>query len=269
MPLRPFSVWSCTLPIAIFTRYLCPPALRTLCSAFLVAHVPVFVWGIFDIRLGFFCRCLLRNARKKELIALSFDDGPDPALTPEVLRLLERYGAHATFFVVGKHAAQHPHLVRRAYDAGHTIACHDYHHDIRSNFRMTGALVRDIGAAREVIYRCIGRRTLLYRPPVGLTNPHTGRALETLGMQCVGWSRGAGDRGNTNRRAFRRFPEMARGGEIVLLHDILPKIEHKSAFLGALESLLARAASCNLRLVGVDHLLEINAYAPEKTEGDR
>jgi peptidoglycan/xylan/chitin deacetylase (PgdA/CDA1 family) len=239
------------------------PALRPLSSALLAAHGAVLGWGIASIQSCFFGPVLLRNPQQPDSIALTFDDGPDPTLTPLILKLLDEYGFCATFFVIGTRVQQHPQLVREAFNRGHTIGCHDWDHSPLSNVRTTAPLLRDIGRACSSIQEVIARRPLLYRPPVGLTNPHTHRALRALSMHCVGWSKSGRERGNRSRSGVARIGGLAAGGEMVLLHDSLPREELKREVLNALRELFDAIAARKLKTVTVAQLCGVNAYAPQ------
>jgi peptidoglycan/xylan/chitin deacetylase (PgdA/CDA1 family) len=253
------TIWCLTLAATLCLWLLLPP-LRTLLGALLVLHGLILVWGVADLRSQFFVRALCRGPRGSRRIALTFDDGPDPALTPEVLDTLRRCGMKATFFVVGRRAERYPDLVKRAAAEGHTIVCHDLHHGVWSNFRLAGSLTRDIGEAREIIRRIIGAAPLLYRPPVGLTNPHTGIALARLGMQCIGWSRSVGDRGNRIAGRLKRIPSLAGPGEVVMLHDVLPRPGLKAEVLAQIDALCASVQEQGLTAVGVAELFGVAAY---------
>lgn len=213
------------------------PQYRYLFLAFLLLHIPVLIWGIIDIRNSFFCPAFCHKKGEKTAIALTFDDGPDPQITPQILELLGRFGYTATFFVIARKAERHPEIIHRIIDEGHTIACHDLDHRYTSNFRLTAAMVREIGEAREILRRITGKTVRLYRPPVGLTNPHLKAALEKLDMECIGWSGSVRDGGNRFRKTFRLIPELARPGSVVLLHDTIPDPEIRDEFLVQLEKL--------------------------------
>lgn len=230
------------------------------CLLLLFAHLAIFSWAVVDFRLPFFMRVFYRSPAGEQRIALTFDDGPDPQLTEQVLDLLKRYNCRATFFVVARRVEQFPHIVRRAFDEGHTIACHDLNHAWDDNLRLTGRMVRDIGEAVAKIEAVIGTRPRLYRPPVGLLNPHLPTALKQLGMHCIGWSHSVRDAGNRRPATFVRIPELAQAGAVVLLHDVLPNPEHGPPFLAQLETLLHTCHERGVKAVGVEELFGLAAY---------
>ena len=156
----------------------------------------------------------------RDAIALTFDDGPDPAITPQVLDLLEAHRARATFFCVGAHAQRHPHLVRRIVACGHAVENHSMHHGAMHGFLTPAQLARDISAAQAAISDLTGTAPLFFRPPFGVRTPATEPVLSRLGLHCAQWSIRSLDAvdGNATRVA-RRVTSRLAAGDIVLLHD--------------------------------------------------
>ncbi len=238
----------------IFPRY------RLLLLSLCAAHIPLFVLGIKNIRMQFFGKAFCKPSKKSGTIALTFDDGPDPVLTPDIINILKKHSIKATFFIIGAKAQQYPDIVRHCFEEGHEIACHDLTHSVFSNFRVTKPLVADISEAVHIIHNIIGKKPLLYRPPVGLTNPHLPIALKKLGMHCVGWSKGVKDAGNRRLEMIKKIHTMAKSGEVILIHDILPKPEYKKEILNQIEKLCVNIKKQDLRTVGVEEMFGLNAY---------
>jgi peptidoglycan/xylan/chitin deacetylase (PgdA/CDA1 family) len=230
---------------------------------FLIAaffHIPVFIYGIIEIQNCFFLNAYCHNKKKAHECALTFDDGPDPQFTPRILDLLDRYNFKATFFVVAEKAKLYPEIVKECLKRGHRIACHDLDHKITSNFRRYKSLFREIGEAQRILKDIIGKTPRLYRPPVGLTNPHIRRALKDLDMECIGWSSSVRDGGNRFTTTYKHFPEMARPGSAILLHDTLPKDNAAEIYLENLEQLFKKIREKGLHTVPVDSLFDLVAY---------
>ncbi len=239
---------------AIFPQY------RVFSLTLLLMHIPVLIWGIIDIRNSFFCQAFCHKNGEQSSLALTFDDGPDPEITPEILDLLKKFGYTATFFLIAKRAERYPDLVKRIIDEGHTIACHDLDHRYTCNFRLTAAMVRDISAARDILKKISGKTVQLYRPPVGLTNPHLNTALKKLNMECIGWSGSVRDGGNRFPKTFHLIPELARPGSVILLHDTVPVPEYKSDFLIQLENLFISIQEKKLRTASLQSLFSLQPY---------
>jgi peptidoglycan-N-acetylglucosamine deacetylase len=259
--MTPFPFWLISL-LGLGAAFAWLPHQRGIILLLAVPYLAVFVWGIFDLKSNFFVRAYARNTGAKNRIAITFDDGPEPGLTSDVLDLLTRFGFKATFFMIGEKAQAYPDIVRRVASEGHRIGCHDLSHGVSSNFRLFAAMLRDIGAAQTILGHIIGAKPLLYRPPVGLANPHLGNALAKLSMQCIGWNRSARDAGNRRIRNIRNISAIpVRPGDVVLLHDCLPRPGHKTEVLKQFELLFETIRNRGLEPVGVDDLFEIEAYA--------
>ncbi len=118
------------------------------------------------------------NPQKK--IVLSFDDGPDPTFTPQILDILKQYHVPAVFFVVGKNAENYPELVRREYDEGHEIGNHTFTHPDLFKFSPERQRL-ELTLTQRVIQAITGHSTLLFRPPYGGdTEPATGKEVVPL-----------------------------------------------------------------------------------------
>jgi len=259
MHVTPFFVWLITLPLTCAASLIFP-LFRAPLFLVLAIHFLLFIRGIFNIRAQFFCACYCRGRKNSGQLALTFDDGPDPGLTPDILNLLNRHAMKATFFVIADKAKRHPEIVRQCFDAGHTIACHDLNHSNFSNFRMGAALIRDLSKAQNIINAIIGKKPLLYRPPVGLMNPHVPGALKKLGMQCIGWSKKASDRGNRRMRGINRIKTLAGAGEVILLHDAMPNPDYKEAVLKQIDDLCLSIKQNEIKTVTIQEMFHIQAY---------
>ena len=259
MSMTPFKAWV-SLSVFSCAAFFLFPEFRPAISLLVIALLAVFIRGIVNIRSNFFCKAYCNKPRESEKLSLTFDDGPDPGLTNDVLDMLARNNFTATFFVVGRKAANHPEIVKKAFALGHAIACHDLTHGNASNFRMSRALLRDISESRRIIEAIIDKKPLLYRPPVGLMNPHVPGVLRQLNMHCIGWNKSVKDAGNRRQKRFAMIPNLAQPGSIILLHDCLTKAEFKMKFLQQLENLFQAIKEKGLRAVGVGELLNIKAY---------
>ncbi|HMA63623.1 MAG TPA: polysaccharide deacetylase family protein, partial [Chitinispirillaceae bacterium] len=192
--------------------------------------------------------------------ALTFDDGPDPTCTPQVLALLKKFNYHATFFIIAEKALKHPDICRVIVEHGHTIACHDLHHAYTSNFRMLKKMTYEIGQAQSIIASICGLKPRFYRPPIGLSNPHLRTALEKNAMICIGWSRSANDAGNRLRSSFAHFVSLPGDGAVILLHDVLPVPAYKTEYLSSLEAMMRRLQAEQFEVVTVDKLFSEKPY---------
>jgi len=170
-------------------------------------------------------------------VALTFDDGPDPVDTPKLLDLLREKDVKATFFVVGKRADQYPEIVRRAWTEGHLVANHTWSHNSLFCFLMPRRLRTEIDRCTESIRHSCGFPPRLFRSPVGLRHPLLAPYLETAGLEYISWSIRTLDTLTANSSVIaRRILNKAASGDIILLHDRLPR--GTSAMLEALPQVI-------------------------------
>jgi peptidoglycan/xylan/chitin deacetylase (PgdA/CDA1 family) len=197
--------------------------------------------------------------RSPDEIALTFDDGPNPRWTPQLLDTLERHGIKATFFLIGHYAAQQPELVRRIHAAGHLIGNHTWAHPdlaITSKLQTREELTRTNSELESIL----GAPIQYFRPPFGSRRPATLRIARELGLIPVMWNAMAYD-WNTNSPELiltRSEKLIARNGKRgkatnLLLHDggHLTLQANREASVAA-AGLLARRFNSSHRFVTVD-----------------
>jgi len=158
-------------------------------------------------------------ARRGE-VALTFDDGPDPEVTPRVLDLLDRRGVRASFFCIGRRAAACPEVAAEIARRGHAIENHSHTHPHAFVLYPPRALGRQIDAAQEALARAAGRAPRLFRAPAGLRSFLLERELARRGLALASWTRRAFDtvRGRPEAVAAALLDGLA-AGDVLLLHD--------------------------------------------------
>jgi peptidoglycan/xylan/chitin deacetylase (PgdA/CDA1 family) len=133
--------------------------------------------------------CRTNSARK---LAITFDDGPNPALTPKLLDLLDRYNAKATFFLIGRFVRECPELVKETVARGHEVGNHTELHP--NLFRLNPTKVRvELRLCHDAIRGAIGNPPKWFRPPYGMRNPWVIPAARELGYRTVMWTLLPGD----------------------------------------------------------------------------
>lgn len=185
-------------------------------------------------------------------VALTIDDGPDPAVTPAVLDLLDAHGARATFFCIARQAQRHPALAREIVRRGHSVQNHSHRHSHRFSVLGPGAIRRELRAAQDALAQVTGQRPAYFRAPAGLRNLFLAPVLHELDLQLVAWTRRGFDTRDADPVAvLARLVRGLAGGDILLLHDrhgaIAPS--GRPVALEVLPGLLARCAGAGLRLV--------------------
>lgn len=153
-------------------------------------------------------------------MALTFDDGPHPQGTPEVLEILREVGAPATFFLVGEQVVRRPSLAAEIVAAGHRVELHCHRH--RNLLRLTPRqFLEDAERAKAAIEEASGQAISDFRPPYGIFSGSTLRAVRRRGWRPVLWSLWGRDwaRRATADSITKRSTAGARAGDILLLHD--------------------------------------------------
>ncbi|MHB1084302.1 MAG: polysaccharide deacetylase family protein [Thiobacillus sp.] len=191
-------------------------------------------------------------ATARHEIALTIDDGPDPLVTPQVLDILDRHGAHATFFCVGEKAARYPEVCREIVRRGHAVENHSQHH--RHTFSMLGprGFRRELEAAQHTLSQITGQRPMYFRAPAGLRNPFLDPVLTRLGLTLTSWSaRGFDTRIGDAARVKHALLRGLRAGAILLLHDgnAARTARGVPVILDVLPAVLESAAAAGLRFV--------------------
>lgn len=185
-------------------------------------------------------------------IAITIDDGPDPDTTPDVLDLLDRHRAHASFFVIGNHAAKYPDLVSEIVRRGHSVENHSQHHSHWFAFYGLYRLRREISEAQATLHRISGDRPQFFRAPAGLRNPLLDFVLHRLSLHYVAWTRRGFDTVATDaQKVLQRLKHNLDAGDILLLHDgnAAKTRSGQAVICEVLPSLLEQAESAGLKPV--------------------
>ncbi|MEK4387322.1 polysaccharide deacetylase family protein [Solibacillus sp. FSL W7-1464] len=179
-------------------------------------------------------------------IALTFDDGPHPKVTRQILKTLEKYEAKATFFVVGQEVKEHPEILKEVHNAGHEIGNHTFNHEKLTKLKPE-KIKQQIQSADTIIKSTIGHQATVFRPPYGsydktitdqLTVPNVLWTIDTLD-----WKH------RDPKKTVLAVKERAKNGSIILMHDI------HQATADALDEVLAMLQKQGYEFVTVSDLL--------------
>lgn len=199
----------------------------------------------------------LARARRAGSAVLTFDDGPDPDATPEVLDALDALGVRATFFLVGEQLMKHIRLGREIADRGHEIALHGFEHTHHDELRDQAArddLARGLGTVEVAC----GRRPRLYRPPYGFFSEASHAACADLGLEPIYWSAWGMDwEAIPSERIAELVVRDLSDGAVVLLHDSARYAHRPSArpTAEALPAIVAAAGERGLELAPLGEAL--------------
>ncbi|MCF8465756.1 MAG: polysaccharide deacetylase family protein [Flavobacteriales bacterium] len=175
-------------------------------------------WGVFDIGSQFFMPTFWRG--EKGTVSFTFDDGPDPEVTPKVLDVLREEGVKAAFFVIGRNAEKHPKLVKQILDEGHVVGNHTYNH---AYVFSTAAAEKQVTEGQEVIEKIIGKKPAYFRPPFGVMNPKIADAVMKERCAIIGWDlRSQDGRIRTKEATIKRISSHLLKSTVLLFHDTNP-----------------------------------------------
>lgn len=157
---------------------------------------------------------------KERVVALTYDDGPSPVYTPEILAILDKYRVKATFFMIGREMERYPDVVRDVLARGHEIANHTYTHPANIELDTTAQMIRELEQCQSVIEKMTGKKAHLFRPPRGLIDSTVFRIAQEEGYRTILWTVCADhhDAPTPEMMAARVF-KLNRPGGIILAHD--------------------------------------------------
>lgn len=157
---------------------------------------------------------------EQPVVALTFDDGPNPVYTPQILQILREHDAKATFFMVGTNVARHPEIARLIVREGHEVGNHSMNHQYRLPYLLPWQIRKEYLRSQGVILRETGVSPLLFRAPHGRLSPWMALTLRRGGATIIGWDIDPRDLSNTAPEALvRKVLDQVRPGSIILLHD--------------------------------------------------
>ena len=195
----------------------------------------------------------------RRVVALTFDDGPNPPYTEQVIDILRRNGTRATFFVEGQAAADHPDAVKLLRDAGMAIGSHSYAHSEDLPAMQATDFRYDLGRAEAVLEGILGHKLQLYRAPFGKTSATMLNELRNAGYTSIGWDVDSTDWRETSPDEIAgRVLLEAHAGAIVLLHDgaLGQGNSDRSGTVEALPAIVAGLRERGYELVTVPDILD-------------
>jgi peptidoglycan-N-acetylglucosamine deacetylase len=245
-------------------------------AAFAAAAAGLTAYGVVHPRSQFFGKTICRTNSARKL-ALTFDDGPNPSITPKLLDLLDRYNAKATFFLIGRYVRECPELVQESVARGHEVGNHTELHPNLLWLNPTKVRV-ELRLCHDAIRSAMGTPPKWFRPPFGMRNPWVIPLARELGYRTVMWTLLPGDWldkpaewliqrmqpiadrakrsvGNDGR------PAASGTGEVLCLHDGAHRDLNgdRSRTLAALEHWLPRWRDLGLEFVTIGQAVSVPA----------
>jgi peptidoglycan-N-acetylglucosamine deacetylase len=211
----------------------------------------------------FFCACsvpssrifkpvVIRGPEEGRRIVLSFDDGPAPPFTEQILDILREKKVPAVFFVCGQNVDRYPEIARRIVAEGHTLGNHTYSHPFLY-FRSQAWMADEIDRTQEVVEKATGVRPWVFRPPYGVRWPGLMSVLGRRGIKLVMWSATGFDWKCKTDEIIRNILRSLGPGSVILLHDgraVLPADQFsRSDTVAALSRIIDQAREAGLTFV--------------------
>jgi peptidoglycan-N-acetylglucosamine deacetylase len=239
------TLWFIVAAPFLTAAVLASGSLWGLCILF-TAHL-LLVLCTFVPSLQKFGPVVTKYSTSAKTVWLTIDDGPDPETTPQVLARLEKYGAHATFFLIGTKVAKYPGLTRMILEAGHSVGNHTQTHPKFSFWRFgPNELAREIDGFESTLSSLGLPAPIWFRAPVGIKNPFLHPILAARGLRLVAWSARAFDTQiDDSEKIVDRIKRSIRSGTIILLHEA----QRPDVCLDALDQLLKELAAEHFRLI--------------------
>lgn len=169
----------------------------------------------FDI---FFPNTFFSGDRKKPEIALTFDDGPHPVHTKNMLAVLNYYDVKASFFMTGKNIISHPDVAKMVLREGHEVGNHSYSH-VKLPFCSTQKIAFELERTHAILLSLLGQQTLLFRPPYGFRDWRVLRQAQKMGYTTVFWDVTTYDWKRQGVRKIVQKTASVQNGSILLFHD--------------------------------------------------
>ncbi len=207
-----------------------------------------------NVQFNYFVNAFNRNPEVSgKKVALTFDDGPVEN-TVQILGILDKYNVKASFFCVGKNIEKNPEIFKSILQKGHFVGNHSYSHTRKMGFLSTAKIVEEIQKCDEVAMKIGGVHLNSFRPPFGVINPKTKKALEITGHKVIGWNVRSYDAVlNSKRYILNRILKKIKHGDVILLHD------SNIQTVDILEQLLLFLQTNHYTILRVDNLFQIDA----------
>jgi peptidoglycan-N-acetylglucosamine deacetylase len=210
--------------------------------------------GSIFIQWNFYLFSYSHGDRNKPEITITFDDGPDERVTPEILSILEKYNIKAAFFCIGEKIQKHPELFKKIVERGHITGNHSYRHSFWFDFYSSRRMEEEILRTDELIIRITGKKPTFFRHPYGVTNPMLKKALQRTEHRPVSWSLRSNDTVKSPEKVLFSINQKLKNGDIVLFHDSIPETP------GLVEQFIIDTKNRGMEFVGLEELLKFKHY---------
>jgi peptidoglycan/xylan/chitin deacetylase (PgdA/CDA1 family) len=204
---------------------------------------------------------ITHGPRQEQLVALTFDDGPNDPWTLRIADVLDSYGVQGTFFIVGQNADAHPDIVRTLVQRGHLVGNHSYHHQKR--YAIFQLHYGELDQTERSIASAAGVCPAFFRTPNGFHTPWQLHAVSSHHMHTIGWDLQPNDwEQHDANKLVQDVVSSAKPGSIILLHDgeDTRAVTDRSVTAGALPGIIEGLRAKGYRFVRLDELLGMPPY---------
>ena len=224
--------------------------------------IPVFVYlgilfyGSAYINSGFFMKVISSGDKTIPEVAITFDDGPASASTPEILDILKKNDTPATFFCIGHKVIENPELLQRIASEGHLVGNHSYSHAFFFDLFSRDNMSREIRSTNRAVEKLTRKRMFFFRPPYGVTTPVLAKAVKTANVTPIGWSLRTMDTVTKSpEKLVAKINQNIKAGDIILLHDT------QQVTVDALPQIIETIRNKGFKIVRLDKLINMNGHA--------
>lgn len=217
-------------------------------------YISVSIVGSSFIGLNYYMFSYCRAHTNEKIVAITFDDGPHPEITPRIKDVLKEKNVKAAFFWKGKNIEKYPKITKEIFNENHIIGNHTYYHSNLFDLSSSSRMIHEIDFTNNIIYKITGKYPVLFRPPFGVTNPMLKKALKNTGMISIGWSLRSFDTVKNKEKVLRKLVRKTKPGDIILFHDNISKT------VDIIDEYITWLISNDYKVVSLDKLLKIKAY---------
>ena len=219
-------------------------------------YAVILFYGSYKVSSNFFMKVICSAETKEKIISITFDDGPVPNHTPEILKVLREQNVPAAFFCIGRRVEENEMLFRRVYQDGHLIANHSYSHSPLFDMLPARSMFKDVQKANAAIKNVLGVQPKLFRPPYGVTTPAMKKVMTWGNYTAIGWNvRSLDTTARDKTKLLNKLTELLRPGAIILLHDT------QNITASVLPQFIRAARNEGYEFVRLDKLLNVRSYA--------
>jgi peptidoglycan-N-acetylglucosamine deacetylase len=222
---------------------------------FILYTVMLFL-GSYLVNSQFYMPVICRGKTTEKKIAISFDDGPLAAYSPQILAILAEKNTPAAFFCIGHRVKNNPEILQQMHDQGHLIGNHSYSHHLWFDLFSASKMGNDITAMNEITEDLLQKSPRFFRPPYGVTNPNLAKAVKKSGLVALGWSvRSMDTIAKNEARLLDNLLRSLQPGAIFLFHDTV------RITMQVLPAFIDAAREKGYEIVRLDALINERPYA--------